>query len=229
LSTHGPSDTPEDESRPVLVVIGVVAAFLYANFVIDWVLSDFTGMGKIVSELEAPGEPNAMLLRVTDVVCAALVVSLLPWVRRRLPPGGWRELAVWSVVVFALGASIAAFISSPCGPGEVCDSSSQKLQTSLHDGSSIVSDTALYVSVAAAWLSTRQTGPRWFRTIAWWNFWLGGVVASIVFEYFNVTMDPEWAVGVSQRVHILGISIWIVTLGVFASGWDRDVAPARNR
>ena len=41
--------------------------------------------------------------------------------------------------------------------------------------------------------------------------------ASIVFEFFNVTEDPSWAVGASQRVHIVFISAWIVCLGVFAA------------
>lgn len=209
------------DRRPALVVVGVVAALLYSNFILDWVLRDFSGMGQIVSELEAPGEPNATLLRITDVLCAVLVVSLLPWVRRRLPAGWWRELSVWTMVVFALGASIAAFVATPCGPGEICDRPSHQLRIEVHDGSSIVSDTALYVSVAAAWLATRRTGPLWFRRVAWWNFWLGGVLASIVFEYFNSTKDPAWAVGASQRVHILGISIWIVTLGVYAAAAPR--------
>jgi len=200
-----------------LVTIGVVAAFLYSNFLIDWVLSDFTGMGQIVSYLEAPGEPNAMLLRVTDVVCAVFVVTLLPWVRAGLRPGVWRELVVWGTVVFALGAAIAAFVPAPCGPGVLCDGAGQQLQTNIHDGSSIASDTALYAGVAAAWFATRPTGPRWFHRVAWWVFWLGGVVASILFEFFNVTGDPSWAVGVSQRVHILFISVWIVCLGVFAA------------
>ena len=146
-----------------LVTIGVVAAFLYSNFLIDWVLSDFTGMGQIVSYLEAPGEPNAMLLRVTDVVCAVLVVTLLPWVRAGLRPGVWRELVVWGTVVFALGAAIAAFVPAPCGPGVLCDGAGQQLQTNIHDGSSIASDTALYAGVAAAWFATRPTGPRWFH------------------------------------------------------------------
>ena len=70
-----------------LITVSAVAAFLYANFIIDWVLRGFSGMGEIVSELEAPGEPNAVLLRVTDVVCAVLVVSLLPWVRGGLRSG----------------------------------------------------------------------------------------------------------------------------------------------
>jgi len=210
-----------------LVTIGVVAAFLYANFLIDWVLSDFTGMGQIVSYLEAPGEPNAMLLRVTDVICAVLVVTLLPWVRAGLRPGVWRELVVWGTVVFALGAAIAAFVPAPCGPGVTCDGAGQQLQTTIHDGSSIASDTALYAGVAAAWFATRATGPRWFHRSAWWVFWLGGVVSSILFELFNTTADPGWAVGVSQRVHILFISVWIVCLGVFAA--TEGVGPGTKR
>nr|NYG09272.1 hypothetical protein [Nocardioides lianchengensis] len=205
----------------MLVMVGLSAALLYANFFLDWVLRDFSGMGEIVSELEAPGEPNASLLRVTDVVCAVLVVSLLPWVRRGLRAGPWRELCIVAVVLFALGATVAAVVATPCGPGQVCDTARDRLQTSVHDGSSIVSDTALYVSVAAAWITTRSTGPRWFRRVAWWNFWLGGVAASVLFEYFNVTQDPAWAVGASQRVHILFISAWIVTLALFAA-WDES-------
>ena len=216
MNAHESAGQRRDRARPALVVVGLVAAFLYSSFIIDWVLRGFSGMGEIVSELAAPGEPNATLLRICDVVCAVLVVSMLPWVRRRLPPGGWRELCVWAMVVFAVGATVAAVVATPCGPGAICDSPSQQLQAGVHDASSIVSDTAFYVSVAAAWLATRQTGPRWFRRIAWWDFWLGGVVASLVFEYFNVTQDPEWAAGVVQRIHIVAISIWIATLGVYA-------------
>ncbi|MET0840203.1 MAG: DUF998 domain-containing protein [Marmoricola sp.] len=212
------TDHRSSGSRPALIVVGVLAALLYANFIIDWVLRGFQGMGDIVSKLEAPGEPNAALLRVTDVICALLVVSLLPWARRRLPAGWWRELSTWSMVVFALGASLAAFVAAPCGPGEACDAPGEVLRVRIHDGSSITSDTAFYVSVAAAWFATRRTGPAWFSRFAWWNFWLGGVAASILFEYFNLNPDPPWAVGFSQRLHILGISTWIVALSVFAAG-----------
>ena len=207
--------------RILAIVVGVVAALLYANFLLDWVLRDFTGMGKVVSELEAPGEPHATLLRVTDVVSAVLVVPLLPWFRSGLPPGRWREVATWAMVVFAVGATVAAVVASPCGPGETCDAPGQRLQDYVHDGTSIVSDTALYVSVAATWFSTRATGPGWLRRVAWWDFWLGGVLASLVFGYLHATRDPAWAVGVSQRVHILAISVWIATVGLLAGTSDR--------
>ncbi|WP_426593767.1 DUF998 domain-containing protein [Cellulomonas sp. McL0617] len=206
--------------RPLLVaplVAGALAALLYSNFLLDWVLRGFHGMSAVVSELEAPGEANATLLRVTDVVCAALVVALLPAVRRRLPPGIWREAFVVATIVFALGASLAAVIASPCGPGTVCDVPDAGLLTGVHDGSSIVSDTALFLGAAAVWLAVRTTGPAWFRRVAWWVVWLGGVVASAVFGWYQSTDDPAWAVGVSQRAHILSISVWIFCLGLFAA------------
>jgi len=199
------------------LVVGTVAALLYSNFLLDWVLRGFHGMSEIVSALEAPGEPNFVLLRVTDVISAVLVVCLLPRVRARLPRGAWREVFAGATLIFAIGAVLAAVVVAPCGPGVLCDGSAQRLATEAHDDSSIVSDTALYVGVAAVWLSIRTMGPVWFRRAAWWVFWLGGAVSTIVFGYFHRTADPAWAIGISQRVHILGISVWIVGLGLFAA------------
>lgn len=207
-------------SRRLLVLpllVGSAAALLYSNFLLDWVLRGFSGMGDMVSALEAPDEPNAALLRVTDVICAVLVVCLLPAVRRRLTPGVWREAFVVATVVFALGASFAAFVASPCGPGAVCDVPGAARATLLHDTGSIVSDTALFVGAAMVGIATRRTGPVWFRRVAWYVVVLGGVVASAVFGWFNRTGDPAWAVGVSQRVHIVSMSVWIFCLGLFAA------------
>ena len=111
---------PADLGSAALLACGAVAALLYSNFLLDWTRRGFVGMDDIVSRLEAPGEPHAMLLRSTDVVCAVLVVALLPWVRGALPRGPWRELSVWATVVFALGATIAAIVPPPCGPDVAC-------------------------------------------------------------------------------------------------------------
>ena len=203
--------------RALPLVTGIVAAFLYSNFLLDWVLRGFRGMGDVVSALEAPGERNATLLRVTDVVCAVLVVCLVSGVRRRLPPGVWREVFVVATILFALGATLAAFVASPCGPDVVCHVPGAARATLVHDDSSIVSDTALFVGAAAVWLCLRRGGPVWFRRVAFWVVMLGGVVASAVFGYFHHTRDPAWAVGVSQRVHIVSISVWIFCLGLFAA------------
>lgn len=206
-----------DRRAVPLLAVGCAAALLYANFLLDWVLRGFTGLGEVVSELESPGQPNATLLRVTDLVCAALVVSLLPWVRSGLPRGAWREVVVWATVAFAVCASIAALVPTPCGPDVVCDAPRLQAQLGVHEASSVLSDAALYVGVGAAWLTTRGVGPRWFRSLAWWLFWLGGVISTAVFQYFAGTDDPDWAVGVAQRVHIVGICTWIVTLSVYAA------------
>ena len=145
-----------DPRAVALLLVGTVAALLYANFVLDWVLRGFEGMDDVVSELEATGQPHAVLLRVTDVVCAVLVVALLPWVRAGLPRGPWREVVVWATVLFAIGASVAAFVPTPCGPDAACTAASVQTQLRVHDLSSVASDTVLYVGVAAAWLATRR-------------------------------------------------------------------------
>lgn len=206
-----------DPRAVALLLAGTVAALLYANFVLDWVLRGFEGMDDVVSELEATGQPHAVLLRVTDVVCAVLVVALLPWVRAGLPRGPWREIVVWATVLFAIGASVAAFVPTPCGPDAACTAASVQTQLRVHDLSSVASDTVLYVGVAAAWLATRRTGPAWFRRAAFWLFWGGGVLSSVVFRYVDSSGEPDWTVGAAQRVHILCISAWIVVLAVYAA------------
>lgn len=210
----------------VLIATGIVAAFLYSNFLLDWALRGFGSMGQVVSFLEAPGQKDAGLLRVTDVICALLVVALLPAYRSALPAGRWSELAVWSIVVFALGATMAAIVSEPCAEGLVCESASDQLSSSVHDLASLVSDSALYVGVAAAWWTTRHTGPAWFRRSAWWGWWIGGVGTSLLFGYFNATRDPLWAVGATQRLHIVVISLWIVAMAVLAA--RDDLHPERR-
>jgi len=214
----------------LLVTVGTIAAIFYSNFFIDWILRGFDGMTAVVSNLSAAGEPNAALLRVTDVTCAALVVFLVPWVRAGLPSGTWRNVCAGATIVFALGAALAAIVPPPCGPGVVCGTSHQQAQAHLHDAMSVVSDTALFVGVVAAWFASRRPGPAWFRRIAWWEFWLGGVVSSVAFAYFDLTQDPAWAPGVSQRVHIVLISLWILTLAIFAaSALPRPAQPPARR
>jgi len=204
-----------DRRAVALVVCGAVAAFLYANFLLDWTRRGFTGMDDIVSQLEAHGQPNAMLLRVTDVVCAVLVVALLPWVRAALPRGFWRELTVWSTVAFAAGATVAAVVPTPCGPDVSCPG--PQWQIAVHDNSSIASDTALYVGVAAAWFASRRTGPVWFHRAAFWVFWIGGVVTSLLFAWVNAEYESTYAPGLTQRLHIVCISAWILCLALLAA------------
>ena len=175
-------------------------------------------MGEVVERARvAPASRTPSLLRVTDVVCAVLVVSLLPWVRAGLPRGAWREVVVWATVRLRdrrLGRGVRPHAVRPRRRLHRSERPDAAARARL---SSIASDTVLYVGVAAAWLATRRTGPAWFRRTAWWLFWGGGVRPSVVFRYFDSSGEPGWAVGVAQRVHILCISAWIVALAVYAA------------
>lgn len=201
--------------RRSLILIGSVAAVLYSNFLLDWLLRGFDGMGIVVSQLEAPGQPHATFLRVTDVLTSVLVLLLLPAVRRAMPVGGWRDLTIWATVVFAIGAAVAAVVALPCGPEQVC--TALRLRTDVHDGSSILSDAGLFVGSAAACFATHRAGPAWFHRAAAIVFWFGGVAASAAFGYINLIQRPLWAIGATQRIHILWISAWILCLAVYAA------------
>lgn len=204
--------------RPVAcLATGWAAALLYSNFLFDWVLRGFTGMDIVVSYLETPGEPFSTLLRVTSVLCAVLVLLLLPGVRRAFPPGWPNRVLVISCAVFAAGAALAAAIPMPCGLGVGCLTDLDRLEADLHDAASTLSETALFIGVAAAWWQTRTTGPAWVARVAWWLFWIAGVLATAVFGYFGLLTDEQALTAYFQRVHILGVSIWLACLGVVAA------------
>ncbi len=199
------------------LVIGTAAALLYSNFLFDWVLRGFSGLDLVVSYLETPGEPNSALLRVTNVACAVLVMMLLPSLRRASPPGWTTTALLYSCVVFAVGATLAALVPMPCGLGELCSSLEERRAADFHDVASTVSEVAIFAGVAAVWWATRRDGPRWLARAAWWVFWLSGVLFTGVFVYFGLFTDHHTLTAYSQRLHILGVSVWLVCLGVVAA------------
>ncbi len=196
-------------------VLGAGAATLYASFVADWALRGSAGLDRVVSELAVPGEPHAHLYQAGDLGCAALVLALLPGLRAGLPAGRWRDVVVAGTAVFAGGAATAAVVptAGQDRPGPVRAGAS-RWAADLHDGASVVSDAGLFLGVAATWCSTRRGGPRWLHRVAWWHFWLGGVGTSAVFGAAQAAGVSGRPLGLSQRLHIAAISLWLVCLGL---------------
>ncbi len=211
-----------------LVLVGVVAAVFYSNFLLDVAFSTDHDWFAVVSELEVPGAPTATLLRTTDVLCGVLVLVLLPHVRAGLPGGPWRNWAVWMTAIFAITAAAAGIISLPCADGVVCTSTADELQRWTHDGLSIISQTAVFVGAAAVGLDTRQHGPVWLHRAAWITFWVGGVLGTLAFGYYGATDSSSWQTGISQRYQIGMTSAWIICLAIFAATHEvRDRAQPR--
>jgi hypothetical protein len=156
-----------------LVLVGVVAAVFYSNFLLDVAFSTDHDWFAVVSELEVPGAPTATLLRTTDVLCGVLVLVLLPHVRAALPVGAWRTWAVWMTAIFAITGAVAGIIPLPCADGVVCTSTADEIQRWTHDGLSIISQTAVFLGAAAVGLDTRQHGPVLLHRAAWITFWVG--------------------------------------------------------
>ncbi|MQW76376.1 DUF998 domain-containing protein [Nocardioides sp. dk4132] len=205
-------------------VMGAGAGVLYANFALDWVRRGTASLGHMVSELAAPGEPDAWVYRASEVGAAVLVVPLLPGVRAALPAGPAREVVVGATAVFAAGAALAALVPTPFGPRVVREEVDRRPRSEVHDRASIVSDTGLYVGVAAAWVSTRHAGPRWVHRAAAAVLCLGGG-SSLAFGYARPSARLRWVGGISQRVNVVVISAWLGCLGLLAARARDAVLP----
>ncbi len=200
-----------------LVVVGVVAAVFYSNFLLDVAFSRDHDWFAVVSELEVPGAPTATLLRTTDVLCGLLVLVLLPYVRAGLPVGGWRNWAVWTTAIFAVTGALSGIFQLPCAEAVECTSTADEIQRWIHDGLSIISQTVVFLGAVAVGFDTRRHGPAWLHRAAWITFWVGGVIGTIVFGYYGATDSSSWQTGIAQRFQIGMTSAWIICLSVFAA------------
>jgi Protein of unknown function (DUF998) len=197
-------------------LMGAGAGVLYANFALDWVRRGWASLGHMVSELAAPGEPDAWVYRASEVGTAVLVVPLLPAVRAALPAGPAREVVVGGTAAFAAGAVVAGLVPTPFGPRLVHEEVDRRPRSEVHDRASVVSDAGLYLGVAAAWVSTRHAGPRWLHRAATAVLCLGGC-STVVFGYARPSARLRWVSGISQRVNVVVISTWLGCLGVLAA------------
>ena len=192
---------------------------------LDWVRRGSGRLGHAVSELAAPGEPQAWVYRAGEVGCAVLVVPLLPMVRAALPPGPGRDVLVGATAVFAAGAGVAGVVPTPCGPGVVREEVDRRPRSAVHDGASIISTGALYLAMAAAWLTTRRTGPGWFHRANGWLLAVGSG-GSLVSGAARGSADRLWLAGLGQRIDILAASAWLGCLGVLAARAAGRARPA---
>ncbi|MGB3763697.1 MAG: DUF998 domain-containing protein [Ornithinimicrobium sp.] len=216
--------------RGALVLISIAAALFSSNFLLDLVFADTQDWTSVISVLEvSPGHPR-ILLRVTDVLCGVLVVLLLPYVRAALPASRWRTVALVSTVIYALAGAGAAWFALPCPDRQMCTSPADDLQRFTHDGFSIVSPAALFISVVAVGLATREHGPRWLHRAVWVVFLLGGVAGTLMSGYFTLIHPGGWQTGLAQRFQLAVVSAWIICLGVHAAtaGVDARQSPARQ-
>lgn len=214
---EGVTDTLRSPRAAGVVLVGILAGIAYSGFLFD--LFDQSGALDltVVSSLEAPGQPRAPLLRTLDVACGVLTLVLVPHLAAALPRGAWRSVAVWSLVVFAVGGALSGLVPLPCPEGTPgCPAGAgEEAQVAVHDAASIVSTVALYLSAGAVIMALRRTGPRWMVVAA---LAIGGVgVATGIAYAIADLMEADDAVGVTQRLQILGVSAWLVCVGVYAA------------
>jgi Protein of unknown function (DUF998) len=204
--------------RWVPAAIGVVAGVTYSGFLVYVAFpSEGIDATTVVSTLEAEGAPYGALLRGLDALSAILTLVLVPYLWWALPGGVWRQVAVWSTAVFAAFGIPAGLIALPCAEGEpACPGGgADELRSFAHDATSIVSTTALIVAAGATALAVRRDGPRWLVRAGWLTVAVQ-VATGLVFGIGEL-FDLQTLAGSVQRVEILGISAWVICLGVYAS------------
>jgi hypothetical protein len=200
-----------------LLLVGVVAALFYSNFLLAVPFTSAHDQLAVISELEVPGAKVEALLRVTDVLCGLLVLALLPFVRRSLAPGRQRFWAVTMLAVFAVAGALSGIISLPCATDVSCTSTPDQARHWVHDALSIGSQAAVFLAAAAVGLDTRERGPRWLHRAAWSTFWVGGIVGTLLFGLFAALDASSWETGLAQRFQVVVTSAWIVCLGALAA------------
>jgi hypothetical protein len=210
---------------------GVCAGLAYSGWVVDLVVTADHDWHSVVSDLQVTGAPLSTLLRVLDIACGVLVLALVPGLAAALPGRDGRtvllrRVAVWGIVVFALGCIGAAVVPLPsCAVDEVCRTGAPLAQRVVHDGFSVASQAGVFVAAAAVGLLTRGRGPQWLHRAAWAAVWLGGVSATILLLLATAPVGPSWGPGVGQRFQIVVTSLWLVALGAVAAAGARR---ARN-
>jgi hypothetical protein len=195
-----------------------VAAVAYSGFLVYLAFpADGYGPTAVVSDLEAEGAPHGALLRILDAASGALTLILVPYLWWALPRGLWRRVAVWSTLVFAVVGIPAGLVALPCDEdAPTCaQSTSDQIQGMAHDVASIVSTTALIAAAGATALAVRREGPRWLEWAGWGTVTIQ-VATGLIFGAGSLA-DWETLAGVAQRVEIVGISAWMVCLGVYAA------------
>ncbi|MGE0027856.1 MAG: DUF998 domain-containing protein [Thermoleophilia bacterium] len=201
-----------------VVLAGVLAAVAYAGFLFD-LFDDAGGLDlSVVSSLETSGEPEAGLLRTLDVVSGLLTLALVPFLAAALPPGRWRAVTAWSLVVFAAGGILAALVPLPCADGTPgCPAGAgERAQAAVHDAATVVSTLAVLLSAAAVVMALRRTGPAWMTWAALLVVAVG-VTTGVAYVIADLASADD-AVGIAQRLQILCVSAWLVCIGVHAAG-----------
>ena len=103
----------------------------------------------------------------------------------------------------------------PCAEGSpgCADDATGNLQAAVHDGLTIVSTVAILACMVAVALAVRGTGPRWLAWAGWLSFGFAAVTGIVT--ALSDLADRDTSVGVAQRLQILGVTVWIVLLGVY--------------
>ena len=202
-----------------------VTALCYSSFVFAaWCGSRLPVSRSYVSELEAVGQPDRTLFRLSDVVSGLGLVVLAILAVPLLSPGVAARIACGLLGVAGIASLFDAANSMSCAPSidAVCRSHQDTASglitqvTQAHTTSSLVGFLAtagvlLMFGTAATVCSAEPdaTGPAFARTS------MAAAIGTAVLGLVDVVLIlTNSVIGISERARILVFSLWLLVLGV---------------
>ncbi|MYR07928.1 DUF998 domain-containing protein [Gordonia sp. SID5947] len=197
----------------------IVGAITYSSWVVDiWLRSGVDPFHGYVSELGASDRPDGTLYRTADLFTALLVGAA--GVMGLASSTGPRTRLGWGGLIgFAIATAFDSRVPMTCAPSIRTDCatavSRDPLAEALH-GVFSAAATATALLSSLAFLSTARS----VAQTAWMRVLLVGAVSVLgvatLWTLLAVAVEHhEWLyLGLAQRAQLLGISVWLVIVGV---------------
>lgn len=252
-STRSEAGTGLHRTAPRWIMAG---AILYLAWILEGVLltTELDPASSYISELSARNQAGSLLYRTTDglagatVTVGAFLAAFSPRLRRRLTPEVrpyWR-IMWWSLVVFGLSTVADAVFPMECAiTGDAACTAAEMASElpwthQVHTVTSSVATAALLVAVAVAMPVARRAGWHYgvLVIVAGALTLLGSVWLGVEMARPHLPFTPPWdsLIGASQRLQILGASLWLMRISrllrlfiadsAFAVGSDSMATPS---
>jgi hypothetical protein len=206
-------------------VAGIVAGVSYSSFLLaPWIGSRLSVADSFVSELEANGQRNVGFFRASDVVAGALMIVLAVGLAGMLDVDLYGVLGCASLALVGLGSIGDALTAVRCGPAtDPGCARSASIATQFGDVHTVTSS----IGVVGTMATMALLGTHLYRRHRWislaWLSWTCAAMMLLLSTTDGILILSDHGFGLSERMHVLLMSIWLV-----AVGWHVAAHPLRH-
>ena len=202
-----------------IVVTGAIGAFLYSNFILDYILPGSDSVFEVISELETAGNPNADVLRTTDVIGGILMLVPLPYVWAAMPKDA-SSARRWSCRRPSSRSAVPSRASSRCPAVDRRRAATAAVSRSSGGSMTVPARCRRPACSLARWQSPSGSGT---SARAGSNSGAGSPSGSAVCSVPCCSAgrrpidSDSWQTGASQRFQVLMSSVWVVCYSIYAA------------